>query len=270
MKMTFQNIQQTIPSHWTKKISSYDKSSAIRIEGKLCNDKNLEIMPNLKNLYVFNIKSKELLDLSKLRLNLETLYLYNAQIDDLSILEEFKSIQYILLNWNSETHCLWNLKKNLNLVGLYVNDFKNLKDLSGLGEASGLKYLSLSGGIQNTLKVDTLKPLANLRELEYLSLTNIVVNDGGLYPLKDLKKLKELVLSNQFETGDYAMLSVYLKNTKCNLFLPYVKISKAVGGKDVMITGRRKPLLNSRLDKEIIQKYVTEFNKFKQEIDINL
>lgn len=253
-----------IPSQRTTKISSHDKRSAIRIEGKLCNGNKLETMPNLKNLFIFNIKLNELLALSMQKLGLDVLYLYNAQIEDLSPLEQFKTVKYILINWNSKVSKLWKLTCNEKLEGLSLTHTTKIRSLRGLEKATNLKHLSLSGGMWSTLILDTLSPIASLKNLEYVSLKSIRVLNDGLKPLKELTKLKELDLSNQFETEDYALLSVFLKNTKCNLFSPYVKLSKAIAGKDVMITGKRKPFLNSKSDKERIAKYVTAFENYKE------
>ena len=87
------------------------------------------------------------------------------------------------------------------------------------------------------------------------------VSEDGLRPIEVLKDLKELWLSNQFETIDYAYLSVKLPNTKCDSFKPYIKYDKPIGDRDTMITGKRKPFLNSLNDRTKIEKYERDFYK---------
>ncbi|NKB27910.1 MAG: hypothetical protein GKR99_10285 [Rhodobacteraceae bacterium] len=66
-------------------------------------------------------------------------------------------------------------------------------------------------------------------------------------------------MSNQFDTSDYAYLSVYLPRAECARFAPYESLLREIGGKDVMVTGKRKPFLNTRDPKDAAQpeKYLT-------------
>lgn len=58
-------------------------------------------------------------------------------------------------------------------------------------------------------------------------------------------------MSNQFPTKEYAMLSMRLKKTKCAYFAPYIRLNQDIDGKDIMVIGKGKPLLNSSLSLKI-------------------
>ena len=105
----------------------------------------------------------------------------------------------------------------------------------------------MGGGINTAMKVQTLKPLAELQQLQKLTLMNLKVKDDSLEPLMQLKNLKELSLSNQFKVEEYAKLSVALPYTVCESFKPYVYMNDAIDGKNIMVTGRRKVLNSKRI-----------------------
>jgi hypothetical protein len=64
--------------------------------------------------------------------------------------------------------------------------------------------------------------------LQFIRLANMHVKEDGLKPIEELKNLKELMLSNQFETIDYAYLSVKLPDTTYGSFRPYIKYDKPI------------------------------------------
>lgn len=123
----------------------------------------------------------------------------------------------------------------------------------------------MGGGINTAMKVQTLKPLAELQQLQKLTLMNLKVKDDSLEPLMQLKNLKELSLSNQFKVEEYAKLSVALPYTVCESFKPYVYMNDAIDGKNIMVTGRRRPVLNSKTDTVKMQKYEERFKKLQEE-----
>ncbi|PGQ48784.1 internalin, partial [Bacillus thuringiensis] len=94
---------------------------------------------------------------------------------------------------------------------------------------------------------------------------NLKVKDDSLEPLMQLKNLKELSLSNQFKVEEYAKLSVALPYTVCESFKPYVYINDAIDGKNIMVTGRRRPVLNSKTDTVKMQKYEEQFKRLQEE-----
>lgn len=85
------------------------------------------------------------------------------------------------------------------------------------------------------------------------------VLDESLEPISTLNGLQELEISNQFPTKEYARLSVSLPHTVCEKFEPYVSLSQTIYGNDVMVVGKRKPLLNSTHDKLKLEKYEEQF-----------
>ena len=82
--------------------------------------------------------------------------------------------------------------------------------------------------------------------------------------------LSELRISNQFQTEEYAYLTAKMPGVKCDKFAAYetYKPYDAMQN-DVMITGSRKPLLNSKNDAARIQKYEDAFNALVESYSAN-
>jgi len=204
-------------------------------------------------------------DLERLGALLQTraLSLYDMQVEDLSPLRHLEGLEWLSLTWNTKVISLEPLAGLRSLTRLSISDTPKVRDLEPIGALRHLVALNYSGGIWNRATAETLEPLARLEALEELVLTNIKVLEGGLRPLAGCPGLRALDLSTQFETAEYAYLSVALPDVVCRHFAPYVPLE--VGGMraDVMVVGRRKPFLDSKRDSDRLARYVAEFERLQ-------
>lgn len=231
--------------------------------------KNLQRLKNLKHLdrlYVCTL-NQEQFDLILSLVDPPELKMYELRASDLSALSLLTNVRKLELDWNTKATTLWEMEKNLNLRELSINDFSRLHDVSSLKDARTLESLHLSGGMWNRLNLDTLEPLAYLSTLRELGLGNLTVKDHTqLQPIGNLKDLQMLDISNQFETEEYARLSVMLPDTKCESFRPYRPSSALINVSDlnVMVVGKRKPFLNTKRDAARLQKYSDRFAELQE------
>jgi Leucine-rich repeat (LRR) protein len=235
------------------------------------NAKNIDRLKdlNITKLWLIGGKDKELNKIFDL-VKPQFLNIYQVLSKDLSIIETLVNTETIILRWNSKSDKLWNMTHNIELKALVIEDFSKISSIEEIGNAVNLDYLIIEGGMWTPIKLDTLKPLSNLLKLQFLRLANMRIKEDGLRLIANLKGLKELNVSNQFETIDYAYLSVKLPNTKCDSFKPYITYNKPIGNNDTMITGKRKPFLNSKDDKDKIEKYIIAFNDMVKQFSSNL
>jgi hypothetical protein len=198
------------------------------------------------------------------------LNLYQVLASDLTILETLSTTSTLVLNWNTKSTKLWDIEKNVQLNTLEIADFSKLNDISDLSSARQIETLKLEGGIDKKLDIQTLQSLSVLTNLKYLRLANLKVADDTLRPLANLKDLEELWLPNQFDTKEYAWLATRLPKTKCNMFKGINKVHLTDANNnlvwDTMVTGKRKPFLLSTKDKDKIDKYIDDFEKLKKEL----
>ncbi|PEF37656.1 internalin [Bacillus wiedmannii] len=235
----------------------------LAIEGKT---KNIERLASLhvKKLWIFAVNQKQFEHIL-LYARPDILYVYEMRVEDLSGLQKLSDLQQLYMCWNTKAKTLWDIEYNKKLKSLLIDDFSKLDDLSALSKCPQLNTFYMGGGINTAMKVQTLQPLAALQHLKKLTLMNLKVKDDSLEPLIQLKNLRELSLSNQFKVEEYAKLSVALPYTECEFFKPCVYMNDAIEGKNIMVIGRRRPLLNLKMDTVKIQKYEEQFKKLQEE-----
>ncbi|MBM7618653.1 hypothetical protein JOC95_000495 [Bacillus tianshenii] len=240
-----------------------ENPTELLIRGKTKNIERLKSFSNLTKLWIYTVNQKEFNTILSL-VNPKMLHMYELRVEDLSIMSSLKEVEVLALEWNTKAQSLWDLSKNTSLKSLSITDFSKLNDITPLQKNTGLELLQLSGGIWNSLDLNSLQPLRYLKNLKYLGLSNIKVKDESLEPISELEGLKELEISNQFPTEEYARLSVTLPNTKCDCFEPYIFLSSPIEDKDVMVVGKRKPFLNSKVDVKKLQKYEEQFKVYQE------
>ena len=206
------------------------------------------------------------------RLDIERLTIVEMRGGDLADLE-CPRLTHLNITWATKLADVSALSRCSRLRYLELTDTPKVHDLSPLSKLANLRALVFQGGIWNRNRAQSLDPIADLPALEVLALLNLAVEEGGLRPLAKLARLKALFLSNQFETADYAYLSVHLPRTDCAQFEAYETLASEIGGNNVLVTGKRKPFLNTRdeMDRVRLEKYVAAFQAlqagFRAEID---
>jgi hypothetical protein len=231
------------------------------VDGALYPIRSLSQVVSGHAAYVVGVKDRDLPPLAS-RLDVEFLHFYELRAANLAPLSAIPRLRHLKINWNTKVTELDAVGALVRLETLVLVDTPKVRDLSPLEALSELAAFEYSGGIWNKQHVVSLEPLASLPRLEELVLTNLTVESGGLRPLAGCKSLKTLALSNQFDTEDYAYLSVALPNVQCDAFQPWRRVSHT-DGTDTMITGRRKPFLNSATDAPRIAAYEEAFRKLQ-------
>jgi hypothetical protein len=238
-------------------------ATELLIQGKTKNLQRLKLFLNLQKLWIYTVNQSQFDTILRL-VSPKMLHIYEMRVEDLSNLECLKELVVLALEWNTKAHKLWNISKNQNLKSLSIKDFSKLNDIERLEQATRMELLDLSGSDSTSLKLKNLGSLKQLINLKFLGLSNIKVEDESLQPITELKELRDLLISNQFPTEEYAKLSVALPNTKSDKFEAYVHISP-IGDKDIMVVGKRKPLLNSNSKSDVkrLQKYQEQFKEYQ-------
>lgn len=214
--------------------------------------------------YVVGIGDKHFARLCR-HLRAPIVYFYEMRVQDLSPLSELAGLRQLAICWNTKAEDLAPLADCSSLCVLLLENVPKAYDLSPMAKLADLRALEFSGGIWSKNRAHTLAPLAALPRLEELHLTNLVVDRDGLRPLAGCQALKRLRLSNQFLTEDYAYLAAKLPGVECDMLAPYIKLSSPIEGKDTMVVGKGKPLLDSRTDGERLAEYVRRFEALRRD-----
>lgn len=235
----------------------------LSISGKTRNLGRLADLPPIEALWVSDVNQKRFDGLVPL-IDPQYLHFYGMRVADLAPIGRLSRLQALEINWNTKVTDISFLKdlKGLRLLALY--DCPKVTDLGPVAGLENLEIFDLFGGMWNTAKPDTLKPLAGLRKLRGLSLKSIRVGDQSLAPIAGLKQLEALELSNQFPTEEYARLSVALPHVKCEHFAPYFHVSIGAPEKQVLVTGKGKPILTLPKDAARLERYEQRFREMQE------
>ena len=250
-RMTFQDVE------WGP-----DDKPVLIADGRVYRIDDLDEPLEPKAAYVVRVVQKSFEKLCRF-LRPGILHFYEMRVGDISPLAGLHSLQQLAIRWNTKLADISPLSYPRELKILVLENTPKVVDLIPIADCVALRALEYSGGIWNKNSAASLTPLANLPVLEDLILTNLRVQADGLKPLAGCKRLKRLEVSNQFETEDYAFLSVALPDLECSMLAPYVRLNQAIDGKDIMVVGSRKPFLNSRDDLVRIKMYEEDFCKLK-------
>jgi hypothetical protein len=197
------------------------------------------------------------------RLDVEALHFYEMRVANIQPITRLQRLRGVAIVWNTKLSDIGPLAELRALSALRLSDTPRVFDLSALCSLSGLSFLEISGGVWNKSRVATLDPVGALAGLRELVLMNISVETGGLKPLAKCRELQRLDVSNQFPTEDYALLSVALPSTQCDMFAPYVRLDEPLEGKDAMVVGKGKPFLSTASDGPRLARYTAQFEALR-------
>jgi len=187
------------------------------------------------------------------------------RVVDLSPLEDLSQLRLVSFYWNQKATRLWDLRRTPELLGLHFDDFTRLHDMGDLASATSLVELEFGDAVWDSSVFDSLEPLSALTGLKSLKLSAKKITDGRIEPLAALTRLESLTFaSNQFTTKQVAWLRARLPislNSESleplRLFSPPLKCERKE--LDVLPVGKRKPFLNSVLDRARIEKHVAQY-----------
>jgi hypothetical protein len=213
--------------------------------------------------YVIGIRDRELLTLGRC-LRASAVHFYEMRVTDLAPIAAIGGLAHLAIEWNTKVRDLSPIGMLTALETLVLLDTPKVRSLVPLETLGRLRAFECSGGIWNQNNVDSLEPVSGL-PLEDVRLMHLQVAVEGLRPLAAVKTLRRLRVSNQFPTEDYAYLSVHLPAAACDRFAPFTRVDPPLDGKDVLVTGRRKPFLNTQADQAQLRKYVDAFEALRRQ-----
>ena len=187
-------------------------------------------------------------------------------VGDLSKLEMLRGIKSLSFYWNQRANRLWDLSKNLELKSIRIEDFTRLHRLDDLINSDSLEEIRFGDKIWDSLVLETLNPISNVKNLKKLSFSAKKIEDFRISPLAEIDHIKELEFpSNLFTTEKVAWLTARIGDrVKSIVLAPFLTTFPpiAYNGKkiDTYIVGKRKPSLDSTKDADRIKKYVDKFN----------
>lgn len=229
-----------------------------------------ELLPTLGNVRVLWFQSKvsqEMFDAACAMPGLTGLYVKWGSVASLAALAQLKKLSHFHLGSAPSAEpldVLWSLPK---LVDLELGNVRAAGDLSFLRRLTQLRALSVSGDTNSgkALKIDTLAPIAELKQLERLSLYAVQVEDESLDPLAALPLLKHLNLANKFPRDEFARLAGRRPDLTSESLLPVTGPASAFGCKRCkqkllyLPAGKGLPWMCGTCDRAKLDKHIAAF-----------
>ena len=189
------------------------------------------------------------------------------KLEDLTPLEDLPDLRMVSFYWNQRSARLWNLTRTPRVTALGFQDFRRLHRLDELSAGKALTELSLGDAVWAKSTFESLDPLAALTGLRSLSLLPKRIDDGRVQPLGVLTGLEKLSIpTNLFTTEQIAWLRARLPEAvESSALSALLRLEKPLNldgkSRDVLLIGKRKPLLNSDVDASRIKRHVEAFDK---------
>lgn len=149
---------------------------------------------------------------------LEVLFIDRVSATDLTPVGRLEKLQALSVDSASIIDNLSWLPKSKDLRSLALCNMKSLHDLSELAAHDQLRAIAVDGGTWNPMRVESLRPISYLKELQFISLVNCRVADKSLQPLCNLSKLSVLHCAKFFPRQQFQSLQAALPALRCDWF----------------------------------------------------
>lgn len=200
--------------------------------------------------------------------NASELKLYCLKIRSLDGIGHLRRTVRLSIQWANKIEDVSPIFNMPWLASLFLSDLPRIKGIDGVEKLENLRELHLSGNLGSLsppLRLESVRPIASLRNLEKLELLNLRLKDRDISFVADsFPNLRSLTLSGkEFER---ALLAHLAKRLNAQLDKPIVgswemksaPCSKC-GRPLHVFMGRRMPILCESCDKKRFEKLTREF-----------
>lgn len=195
------------------------------------------------------------------------LRLYHLSIGSLDGIEQLGTTVRLEITWANKISNIAPIGRMSWLESLSLSDFPKLRSVEGIQALQGLRELHLSGNLGSLnppLRLNSVKPIAKLANLEKLSLRNMLLEDLDISFLASFPHLRELRLSNKFERTQFAFLAKRLNSQLIEPIEASLKLKifcKRCGEPLHLFTGRRMPVLCQACERNKFDKLTAQFDQ---------
>jgi Leucine-rich repeat (LRR) protein len=176
-----------------------------------------KILPTFSNVHFLWLSSRvnqSLFEAACAMPSLEGLYIDWSGVKDIGSLLNLNNLKYLHIGSSTQVQDIECLRGMDRLVVLEIENFKKISQLEAIGDLTQLEGLAIEGSIWATQTVESLKPLARLRNLKYLFLSNLRSEDSSLEPLCDLDSLIHVRTAYWWPEEEFSRLRTSLPRLK--------------------------------------------------------
>jgi hypothetical protein len=231
-------------------------------------------LPELKAirwLSVWSLVTQPLLDAVGAMSPLECLRFKWTNVKALDGISKQTELKYLHIGSSTKVQSIEPLAALSKLRLLELENFKLIDDFSPLLSLKRLESLVVNGSMWTRQDVGPLDAFAKMTWLKSLAIDTAHVE--SLRPLANLKQLQTLDMGGKLPLQEYAWLSTKLPNTECRWFKPYLDVAgagflpceKCKQDSKVILTGKGGKLLCRVCEKDKVEKQVRAFEVAREE-----
>jgi hypothetical protein len=147
-------------------------------------------------------------------IRLRRLVIHNLRVEDLTAFAALTDLQDLSIAGSPKVRSLSGIETLRKLRRLILFDTCNYGDLDAVETLSDLEALCIEGGFSKPLRISTLGPLQQLKNLKRLRLASIRVVDGSLRPLHGLGSLRQVFIAKVFSPDEFRALAAALPQVR--------------------------------------------------------
>jgi hypothetical protein len=148
--------------------------------------------------------------------NLEYLELETVTAKTIGKLSELPKLRYLKIQGIRKASDFVKLIDIISLEKLFIESAKQLQSIDFISDAKQLVVLGIEGGMYNNQKLDSLKAISGLSNLEALYLSSVQLLDKNLDYLSSNSKLSYLSSARFAPKSSFDSLRNLMPNINCN------------------------------------------------------
>jgi hypothetical protein len=198
------------------------------------------------------------------------LRLYHTTTPSLLGIDMLRTTLRLAIEWANKISNLSPVFKMTRLECLCLSDFPSLRSIAGIESIQGLTELHLSGNrgsLNPPLRLDSIKPIAQLARLKKLTIQNVKLEDDDVTPIAALSSLRDLTISDNFERKQIAFLAKHLNSQLIAPITAYREtnlLCRKCGTALYIFTGRRMPTVCTSCDSRKFERLTVEFKELQE------
>lgn len=170
---------------------------------------------SIKKLLAKQVNQEFLNEISKL-INLEYLELEVVTAENLEPLSNLKNLKTLKLDSIRKAEDFSFLGNLPQLKRLFIENAKHVYKLEFLSGMNNLIALGIEGGMYTKQKIDSIKPLSGLSDLEALFMSSVQIKDKNIDYLATIPNLKYFSCARFAPKSSFEALREKMPDLKCN------------------------------------------------------
>jgi hypothetical protein len=191
-----------------------EKSNSVHFYREKNSHKGIFEFKNITRLLAKQVNQKFLNEISELK-NLEYLELETVTAETLGKLSELPKLRYLKIQGIRKASDFIKLLDIRSLEKLFIESAKNLRSIDFISSAQQLVVLGIEGGMYTNQKLDSVKPISGLANLEALYLSSVQLLDKNLDYLSSNPKLLYLSSARFAPKSSFDSLKTLMPNINC-------------------------------------------------------